>query len=143
MADIRQEFLDEIQSDPENTSVRAIFADWLDEHDEPELADFMRSWSLDKYQKSVKYLTELAEYIQKEGRGKGYGVEDDWVFSYEELLEGLKEAYKPGGNNIYFSFDTPDELSGKRKQMWEAFQWVTSQPVAEDAKSNFPFRCGC
>jgi uncharacterized protein (TIGR02996 family) len=133
-------FLEEIKNDPENTSVRAIFADWLDEHDEPEQADFYRSWTLEAYKEGKEYLEDLALRITEEG--KDYHEDGDYEFTYDKLLEGLKKAFE-SYDSTYLNFQTPDFLYEEREKMWEAFSVVTSQRVKEDAKSNSPFRCGC
>lgn len=52
----RDAFLDEIITNPEDTATKKIFADWLDDHDCPEEADFYREWSLDKYRESLAWM---------------------------------------------------------------------------------------
>jgi uncharacterized protein (TIGR02996 family) len=141
----REQFLQEIAIDPENTSVRGIFADWLEDNtDEVELADFMRSWTLEKYKEAKKYLEELAEYITQEGRDF-YDPGPTYELTYEQLIEGLREGADKHTGSIYLNFDTPDRLyeHDTRIKMWEAFEMVTSRRVKEDRKTESPFRCGC
>lgn len=40
--DERQTFLDEILNNPDDDTVRLVYADWLDDHDEPDRAKFIR-----------------------------------------------------------------------------------------------------
>ena len=42
MADLRRAFLDAIRESPDDDVPRLIFADWLDDHGEPERAEFVR-----------------------------------------------------------------------------------------------------
>lgn len=144
----RKAFLDEIEKDPENTSVRPVFADWLEDNDEPELADFMRSWTLEKYREGKKYLEELAAYIQEQGRGE-YEYEsysnNHYTFTYKQLMEGLREAVNTHKDTILFGFQTPNRLCTNKEmiKMWQAFEMVTSIKVKEGYESNSPFCCAC
>lgn len=43
MTDDRQKFIDQIVTEPRDTTLRGVFADWLDEHDDPQWAELIRS----------------------------------------------------------------------------------------------------
>lgn len=56
----RKEFLKVIKENPYDESVRAIYADWLDDANEPEEADFFRRWTLEKHKEAEAWLRDLA-----------------------------------------------------------------------------------
>ncbi len=41
--DEKQAFLNAIIDEPDDDALRLIYADWLDDHDEPERAEFIRA----------------------------------------------------------------------------------------------------
>ncbi len=62
----RQAFLDRLKEDFEDIVTRKVFADWLDEHDEPELANFHRSWNREKYDEASVWMEDFGSRISEE-----------------------------------------------------------------------------
>lgn len=54
-------FMAAIRAEPRELTHRRAFADWLDDNDEPELADFYRRWTVERYDFAVKWLRAFAE----------------------------------------------------------------------------------
>ena len=139
----RKAFLQAITDDPRDLATRRAFADWLDEHDEPELADFHRKWTVEKYDEAWKWLREFAEFLNREG-ATAYEDEDGSLdLSAEDLLEAMWERVRTGEGAIYLGFDTPDECYEGQGRMWECFELITGQKVREDTKDEGLFHCAC
>jgi uncharacterized protein (TIGR02996 family) len=139
----REAFLQAITDDPRDLATRRAFADWLDEHDEPELADFHRKWTVKKYDEARKWLKEFAEFLNREG-GAIYEDDDrDPNLSAADLLEAMRERVQTGEGGIFLGFDTPDECWEGQGRMWECFELITGQKVKEDIKEEGFFSCAC
>ncbi len=137
----REKFLEEIKDEPKNTSVRAIFADWLDEHDEPELADFYRSWTLEKHTESEGWLQGYIDKIMEEGIS--WGEDRCPEITIEYLVEKAHEHLDTGRSTLFLGFDTPDHIRTDRKEFWKHFQTVTGRRIEVKDYSEVFFRCGC
>lgn len=111
----RQAFLDAIAADPTDDSVCLVFADWLEEHDEPSEADRYR-----KYHESYLWMTEFAS---------GVGI------SYQLALTGGCI-----GSSDDAAYDLCDE--GRRAEYWRHRRILTGEPV-EDKDDGIPFYCAC
>jgi uncharacterized protein (TIGR02996 family) len=141
----RQAFLQAITDDPRDLATRRAFADWLDEHDEPELADFHRQWTVAKYDDARKWLQEFAEFLNHEGGAFYEDEEDDRDpnLSADDLLAAMHQRVRTGAGGIFLGFDTPDECWEGQERMWECFELITGQKVREDTREEGFFRCAC
>ena len=139
----RDAFLKAITDDPRDLATRRAFADWLDEHDEPELADFHRKWTVQKYDEAWKWLQEFAEFLNREGASEDEDEDRNPNLSADDLLEVMLERAQTGGGAIGLGFDTPDECWEGQGRMWECFELITGQKVTEGVKEEGFFRCAC
>jgi len=140
----REAFLKAIKDDPRDLATRRAFADWLDEHDEPELADFHRQWTVEKYDEAEEWLEGFAEFLNNEGATVYAGEDRNPHLTSDDLMEAMYEHLRGGGDGIFLGFDTPDECWTKRGKMWECFELITGQKVAQAVKDEGPsIRCAC
>jgi uncharacterized protein (TIGR02996 family) len=139
----REAFLQAITDEPRDLATRRAFADWLDEHDEPELADFHRKWTVQKYDEAWKWLQEFAEFLNQEGATIYEGEDRNPNLSAEDLLEAMRERVQRGKGGIFLGFDTPDECWERQGRMWECFELIIGQKVTEDTKEEGFFGCAC
>lgn len=105
----RESFLQAITDDPRDLATRRAFSDWLDEHDEPELADFHRKWTVEKYDEAWKWLGEFAEFLNKEGATVYEGDDRNPNLSADDILEAMQARVLTGEGGIFLGFDTPDQ----------------------------------
>lgn len=123
-----KKFLDAIHENPRDLTTRLVYADWLDEHDEPELADEQRKFNLEKHD-AEQWLREFH---------KKY---DPWG-SYEEMVEGaLKGSYGFNGSD-----EGPQVLQsqwGDKDEFWKNIEIVAEKVIDHDHRENASFRCGC
>jgi uncharacterized protein (TIGR02996 family) len=139
----REAFLQGITDDPRDLATRRAFADWLDEHDEPELADFHRKWTVEKYDEARKWLQEFADFLNQEGATVYEGDDRNPNLSVDDLLEAMQGRVQTREGGIFLGFDTPDECWQAKGRMWECFELITGQKVTEDTKEEGFFRCAC
>lgn len=138
--EVRQQFLDEIKNNPYDISVRAIFADWLDEHDEPEEAELFRSWTLDKHQEAEDWIKSFALEINNE-TVEYYAYEQDGL-SYDKLIM-IGHDHLDNGRQYCLPFDTPDTVYDNRDKFWDCFEIVTGRRVNRNEINGTVFRCAC
>lgn len=147
--DERQAFLDAIKDNPRDEVVRKVFADWLDEHDEPEEADFYRAWSLEAYEEGARWLEEYANKLNRYeayapyGEGEIINRDKTPVLTYEELLQAAHKHLDTGESSFFLNFDMPDYVYEQRKEFWKHFQVVTSRRIPEPNYDYQFFRCSC
>ncbi len=139
----REAFLQAIIDDPRDLVTRRAFADWLDEHDEPEFADFHRKWTVEKYDEAWKWLQEFAEFLNRAGSSAYEGDYSNPNLSAEDVLEAMRERVQTGDGGIFLGFDTPDECWENQARMWECYELITGQMVTEDTKEDEFFGCAC
>lgn len=141
----RDTFMQAITENPRDLLARHAFADWLDEHDEPELADFHRNWTVEKYDKAKKYLEEFCDFLDKEG----HDDEEEWdrspSLTIDRLLDTMrKRSEDPDGwAYIGLGFQTPDRCYDERGKLWECYEIITGVKVVEETKEISFFSCGC
>jgi uncharacterized protein (TIGR02996 family) len=139
----REAFLHAITDDPRDLATRRAFADWLDEHDEPELADFHRSWTVEEYDEAWAWLVEFAEFLNWEGSTIYEGDDRNPHLSANALLDAMRKRVEEGGGGVFLGFVTPDECWAGLSRMWECFELITGQKVTEDTREGGVFRCAC
>lgn len=67
-------FLDAIAAKPRDVDMRRIFADWLDDHDEPEAADEQRRFSVAQY--DAEKAEETERIVRENAESFGYYRDD-------------------------------------------------------------------
>lgn len=143
-------FLREIESNPYDTSVRAIFADWLEEHDQPERADVYRSWTLEKHLKAEKFIKEFSNDLTRiflERYGKYY-VGSLTVNDYapESIINVIASNLEGDHSNWiqFIGYDTPSICYALREELIEAVCVLKNYPFnSKTVKSLWPFSCSC
>jgi uncharacterized protein (TIGR02996 family) len=148
----REAFLEAIKQSPEDEDTRKIFADWLDEHDEPEHAEWMRSFSKSDYRESREWLENYAEQWKKEVEEyHGRYDYEEWGQKVPDTFEkcvalGWEAALGDTEGSIYTPFDTPDfaMATENRKKFWEHWRVVTGHFIPEEGDTPWiSFRCRC
>lgn len=75
-----QAFLDRIAATPADYAPHGVYADWLDENDRPEEADWHRAWSAEKAAAARKWFDKFAE--------ENSGVwEDSKEYTGQEIID--------------------------------------------------------
>ena len=64
-------FLTALADNPRDVDLRRVFADWLDEHDAPELADEQRKFCLDDY--------DAARADERDAIGRDWAELNGWT----------------------------------------------------------------
>lgn len=115
-------FLQALEKAPRDVALRMVFADWLEEHDAPELAALHRGFDLKRYD-AEQYLRRFADR---------YASGD-----YEGMLQGLLDG------DYCFSDDNGPYNARHDSELWESVEIVTRTDIGEEHRSEASFRCAC
>lgn len=112
-------FIDAIAKNPRDVDTRLIFADWLEEHDEPELAAEQRAFSLERYDAEQR----LRKFC------------DENSAEYEDFVAGCAS-----GEGYCFGTDFYDELDA---EIWDDIEIVSGKVFDIDHRDQTGFSCAC
>lgn len=134
-------FLEAIQAEPYNETNRKVYADWLDERDLPEEADFFRCWTLEKHRKAEEWLINFANKMNQ----------IDQEESLEPIYMTLEKLLEIGKVHLKYYHNTPVEWGVLRftdrntEEFWDNFSIVAGVRLDEDfdKKERSPFVCPC
>jgi uncharacterized protein (TIGR02996 family) len=157
-------FLEAIKKNEDDTATRLVYADWLDEHDEPEEADRMRRWQASKqwllaWARSVNYgkweCDEDGNYLKDESGSRVPAKKDNLgdPHAYEDVIEAghavcRGEVYCWGSDAAQDYFFTKDYRSGDGEKVrewlshWSTVTGIVVPNLDRHAKRP-PFRCAC
>jgi uncharacterized protein (TIGR02996 family) len=133
----RKAFLAALEKNEDDTTTRLVFADWLDENGEHEEADRMRKWPAAK-----EWLVRLCEH------NNTADLEEEWIITYEKLVELGRQAMKEAGESGGFGFWATHNdamchaLATNTREYWTNWSIVTGVPVPPDADQKSYF-CAC
>jgi len=150
-ADERAAFLAALANNEDDAVTRSIFADWLDDHDEPEEADRQRKWPAAK-----AWLMEFClsinddEYAKDENGQEMWsqppiGKKPDRPHSYKDMIEAghgavAREGYYFGNEDGRHAFF---DGSGTRQEFFRNWSIVTGVSVPEEVIESPGFSCAC
>lgn len=140
----RQAFIDQLKENIYDTTTRKVFADWLEDNDEPELADLHRTWTKDKYHGALVRLEQYArdcsdDYDYEDGYDEG-GRETYTLEQFVQLLKGVSEKGESiclNHTDIPVWSDNDDAL----EQIWADYELYTEQ-IIKHKPSDFII-CAC
>lgn len=130
-----------IAAAPTDEAPHKVFADWLDEHDRPEEADWHRLWTA-KAAKAArawfrKFAAEHSEEVVEEG-GPPYSAEDMIGFGRDYLRDG---SY-----HVQYGMSLQEYMSGdaNRRRFWRNWALATGTYVPDEtAETGYVFSCTC
>jgi len=151
----RASFLQHIRDNPDDEAVRAVYADWLEEHDMPEEADLQRNW-----RESREWLCRLA--VSFCGTGGEDGSEDYYgpyrEITYADLIQTGHDYIDKGDYFIQIGSDNARDMMSildTRCLFWRHWSVMTARSLdemkAEDKEFVAqwskgipnPFSCSC
>lgn len=110
-------FLDALREDPKDIATHRAYADWLMEHDEPELAELHAEFTVEAYDAAVDALTAVAE---------------ECMMELGAFLEHLDDQWSGSPNSIHFDgINTPDVLYFNAKDIWKWYGIVRFRIVGD------------
>jgi uncharacterized protein (TIGR02996 family) len=135
----RNAFLKALAQNEDDTPTRLVYADWLDDNGEHEEADRQRKWPAAK------------EWLVRFCRDHNPPPDEDtdeWVISYEELIDLGREAVEEEGEWGYgFSCGNNMSMCGalqeNSREFWENWSIVTGIPLPPDIEEKSGFSCAC
>ena len=142
MADekVRKQFLDAIAAASwDDPLPRLVYADWLEENDEPEEADRQRN-----YVPAERYLRELADKFG--GTEPDYPYYGGWVpITFEDLIAAGRQWLSSGSHFTQMGSGVARDVmhyEGVCERYWQCWEVITGIRVPSDARG-IPFSCSC
>lgn len=157
----RMSFLRALKANEDDHATRLVFADWLDDHDQPEEADRMRRWRasrdwLTDWVRSINY--GKWEYDEGSGDylldadGSRVPAKKDNLGDPHTLADAIEAGHAAVRGDSYcwgsdagqdFFFDGQDD--GRVAEWWHHWSTVTGAkvPDLERLIETPPFRCAC
>lgn len=128
----REGFEAAIRDNPTDYNLRLVFADWLDQHDEPEEADRQR-----KYRAAKEWVRDFADKIDQ-----GYSFllrcAREWLEYRRDDGDNWDNYVHMGTNEGYK--DATDEDWAK---FWVNYEIVTGEKVPMEKRDGPTFSCSC
>lgn len=116
-------FMEAIAKNPRDVQTRQVFADWLEDHDEPLLANEQRKFDLDKYDAELR----LRKFADRYAAG-----------DYEDMIEGIRRGK--------YCFSDDGYRCDMDDQFWDDIGVILGKTTDEeksDLQDSVSFRCGC
>jgi uncharacterized protein (TIGR02996 family) len=157
----KEDFLAAIREAWDDTVLRAVYADWLDEHGEHEEAARQRNWT-ETWEASFQWMAEFGKKISvreaypisaDEYRDEPEYASDGWYrgmsnkgVTVDELLElgrafvNRRDTY---GSLMHLPFDIPDSVRGQQEEFWTHFEVLTGLRLEGERRENGLFSCSC
>jgi uncharacterized protein (TIGR02996 family) len=151
----RDAFIAALEKNEDDTSLRMVFADWLDERGEHEEADRHRKWPAAKewlvkfYEESkAERQRELEAFMADYPQYEGMTLEDDdpqRLDSFRALMNSARECAKDGFDRMYCGNSEwlCDSLRQNRPEFWKHACIYLNVPLPEDIQGKGHFTCGC
>ena len=142
---LRETFLEALAHDEDDTAVRLVFADWLEDQGEHEEADRQRRWPAAK-----EWLNRFCEENNPDPPPAPSDPADpgDLSISYQELLRrartALEEsAHGPTGIDCGRNDHMCDALRAQSRTFWKNIYIVTGVLFPVGAQERIGFGCSC
>lgn len=165
--DQQQAFIQALKRNEDDLVTRLIYADWLEEHDQPEEAERMRQWTASKewltnWVRSINYdRWEVDEDYEEilDAQGNRVPAKEDNLgrpHTYGHAIDAGYAALRnetycwntDAGQDYFFSWGnrsfpgTPEERWYEWRQHWSIVTGVKFPPELSEAHPP-PFRCAC
>lgn len=167
-----KQFTIAIKKDPYDSDTRKVFADYLEDHDRPEEADFQRYCAREEWKEARRWMEDFAsrcgqhcvnydEYCESHFRGDRtmkevlvpitfdmvMKVGRDVVDSYKQAVDANKEHPEWYVDRfVQLGSETARNLmqdEETRKKFWECWQTIIRESLEEGIKDCSPFSCSC
>lgn len=162
----QEQFLAQIKSRLDDETLRLVYADWLDEHDQPEEAlrqraavpaiQWMQQFAKDAGQHCVKNYGRDHVYDYKTGKSKPTGLKEEWVpVTFAMVVQAGIDYVDSHGRETFTQYGSEylrDAFYGDKGKHHQAYwnNWALivggTKPAAPWAASSGihnPFSCSC
>ena len=133
-------FLRAIESAPDDEAPHKVYADWLDEHDRPEEADWHRAWTTAAAKAARRWFRDFASRHEKSYEDGGT------TYTAAEIIEAGRDFLERGEYHTQFGMSLQDYMSSDddRARFWQNWALATGTYVpAETAETGYVFSCTC
>jgi uncharacterized protein (TIGR02996 family) len=133
-------FLKAIAAAPTDEAPHKVYADWLDEHDRPEEADWHRLWTPKAARAAQKWFQKFAaEHSDDLGEGGP-------PYSAEDMIQFGRDFLRSGTPHVQYGMSLQEFMSADahRRAFWRNWALATGTYVPEEtAETGYVFSCTC
>ena len=134
-------FLAAIQAAPDDEAPHKVYADWLDEHDRPEEADWHRLWTAKAAKAARKWFEQFAAKHSEE-------IEEEFgeKLSAKDMIEAGRDFLKDGTLYVQYGMSLQEFMfeDKNRRAFWRNWALVTGTFVPDDTvEEGYVFTCTC
>ncbi|HKB01074.1 MAG TPA: TIGR02996 domain-containing protein [Gemmataceae bacterium] len=133
-------FLAAIEAAPADEAPHKVYADWLDEHDRPEEADWHRLWTPKAAHKARKWFEEFAAEHSDD-----YG-EKVPAYTADDMIQFGRDYLRDGSTHMQYGMSLQEYMFGdaKRRRFWRNWALATGTFVPDEtADTGYVFSCTC
>ena len=129
-----------IEAAPNDEAPHKVYADWLDEHDRPEEADWHRAWTPKEARAARTWFRKFAaEHSDEFGDGGPPYTADDMIQFGRDYLRDGSYHVQYGMSLQEFMF-----VDGNRRTFWRNWALATGTFVPDEtAETGYVFSCTC
>jgi len=140
MSGDERDFLAAIEVAPTDEAPHKVYADWLDEHDRPEEADWHRLWTAKAARAARKWFEGFAAQHSHEldEGGPPYTADDMIQYGRDFLRDGTPHIQYGMSLQEFMAYDA------SRREFWRNWGLATGTYVPDEtADAGYVFSCTC
>jgi uncharacterized protein (TIGR02996 family) len=137
-------FLKAIEAAPDDEAPHQVYADWLDEHDRPEEADWHRLWTAKAAKAARKWFQTFAAK-HSEGYAEEFG-DDAPAYTAEDMIEFGRDFLRDGTPHVQYGGSLEEFMlnDANRRTFWRNWALATGTYVPDEtAETGYVFSCTC
>jgi uncharacterized protein (TIGR02996 family) len=129
-----------IAAAPDDEAPHKVYADWLDEHDRPEEADWHRLWTPAAARAARKWFqTFAAEHSDELGEGGP-------PYTAKDMIQYGRDFLRDGSYHVQYGMSLQEFMSAdaSRREFWRNWALATGTYVPDEtAETGYVFSCTC
>jgi uncharacterized protein (TIGR02996 family) len=134
-------FLAAIEAAPTDEAPHKVYADWLDEHDRPEEADWHRLWTPKAARAARKWFQKFAAEHSEEGLDEGVTP-----YTAEDMIQFGRDFLRDGSYHVQYGMSLQEFMydDDNRREFWRNWALATGTFVPDEAaETGYVFSCTC
>ena len=130
-----------IEAAPDDEAPHKVYADWLDEHDRPEEADWHRLWTTKAAKAARKWFQKFAAEHSEEMLEVGGPA-----YTAKDMIQYGRDFLKDGSYHVQYGMSLQEFMydDDNRREFWRNWALATGTFVPDEtAETGYVFSCTC
>ena len=140
MTSDERDFLAAIEAAPADEAPHKVYADWLDEHDRPEEADWHRQWTAKAARAARAWFRDFATEHSHDLDESGP------PYTAEDMIQFGRDFLRDGTPHVQYGMSLQEFMSGDRgrREFWRNWALAAGTYVPDEtAETGYVFFCTC